>query len=59
MPNGTGMNGAGMPINKMQPGGLPNGTSDLEHDLESRKRKMQDVNDPEAKRVRQKTGMSM
>ncbi|KAI0757114.1 hypothetical protein C8Q80DRAFT_1265086 [Daedaleopsis nitida] len=58
MPNGTGVNGTGMPIHKMQPGGLPNGTTDLEHDLESRKRKMLEVNDPEAKRVRQKTGGS-
>ncbi|RPD63057.1 hypothetical protein L227DRAFT_644612 [Lentinus tigrinus ALCF2SS1-6] len=58
---GVGVNGAmngGLSLNKMQPGGLPNGSADLEHDLESRKRKMAEVAESEAKRARQKTGGS-
>lgn len=39
------------------PGGTPNGTADLEHDMENRKRKMQEAVESDAKRVRQKTGM--
>ena len=58
--NGVPMNGAtGMPMNKMQPGGLMNGSAELDQDLESRKRKMQEVVESEAKRARQKTGTSM
>ncbi|KAI0361749.1 hypothetical protein OH77DRAFT_1492728 [Trametes cingulata] len=59
------MNGNGMAIPKMQqggfpnmPGGVPNGSMDMEHELESRKRKMQEAVESEAKRVRQKTGGS-
>ncbi|KAI1797771.1 hypothetical protein LXA43DRAFT_876851 [Ganoderma leucocontextum] len=40
------------------PGGTPNGTADLEHDMENRKRKMQEAVESDAKRVRQKTGGS-
>ncbi len=43
----------GMPV------GAPNGTADLEHDMENRKRKMQEAIESDAKRVRQKTGMFM
>lgn len=54
------MNGNGMPMGKMLPGGFPggaqNGSVELEHELESRKRKMQEVVESDAKRVRQKTG---
>ncbi|KAI8995524.1 hypothetical protein BD414DRAFT_479785 [Trametes punicea] len=61
-----GINANGMPVAKMQQGGFPampgsagpNGSGDLEHDLESRKRKMQEAVESEAKRVRQKTGGS-
>ena len=63
--NGAGhptMNGAGM--SKMQPGGFPgmpgpasNGSADVDHDMESRKRKMQEAAESDPKRARQKTGM--
>ncbi|KAI0639294.1 hypothetical protein C8Q77DRAFT_1046559 [Trametes polyzona] len=66
--NGTphpAMNGNGIPMPKMHPGGFPampggaqNGSVDLDHDLESRKRKMQEAVESDAKRVRQKTGGS-
>ncbi|RDX55986.1 hypothetical protein OH76DRAFT_586460 [Lentinus brumalis] len=52
------INGAGLSLNKMQSGGLSNGSGDLEHDMDSRKRKMAEVAESEAKRVRQKTGGS-
>ncbi|KAI0824277.1 hypothetical protein BC628DRAFT_1323107 [Trametes gibbosa] len=59
------MNGNGMPMAKMHPGGFPaitgpvqNGAVELEHDIESRKRKMQEAVESDAKRVRQKTGGS-
>ncbi|KAI0670013.1 hypothetical protein C8Q78DRAFT_992406 [Trametes maxima] len=58
------MNGNGMAMAKMAqghfPGGIPgqNGVVDMEHDLDSRKRKMQEAAESEAKRARQKTGGS-
>ncbi|KAI0374281.1 hypothetical protein BV20DRAFT_935514 [Pilatotrama ljubarskyi] len=59
------MNGNGMGMAKMQQGGFPampgsvqNGSLDMEHEMESRKRKMQEAVESEAKRVRQKTGGS-
>ncbi|KAH9857885.1 hypothetical protein C2E23DRAFT_718417 [Lenzites betulinus] len=59
------MNGNGMPMAKLHPGGFPsipgpvqNGSIELEHDMESRKRKMQEAVESDAKRVRQKTGGS-
>ena len=60
----TAMNGAGpVPMPKMPPGGFPamagtapNGPADLEHDLETRKRKMQEAAESDPKRARQKTG---
>ncbi|EIW64780.1 uncharacterized protein TRAVEDRAFT_33530 [Trametes versicolor FP-101664 SS1] len=62
-------NGASHPamngnMGKMLPGGFPampggqNGNVELEHDMESRKRKMQEAVESDAKRVRQKTGGS-
>ena len=59
------MNGAGgsVPMPKMQPGAFPtmpgapaNGSGDLDHDLESRKRKIQEAVESDPKRARQKTG---
>ncbi|KAI0335418.1 hypothetical protein GY45DRAFT_1431031 [Cubamyces sp. BRFM 1775] len=60
------MNGNGMQMPKMPPGGfpampgpVPNGApGDVEHELDSRKRKMQEASESEAKRARQKTGGS-
>ena len=53
----------GVPLAKIPSGGFPaipggaaTGSADLEHDLESRKRKMQEAVESDAKRVRQKTG---
>ena len=69
---GTPTNGAnhpalnGVPMAKLAsaaypgiPGSASNGTTDLEHDMENRKRKMQEAAESDAKRVRQKTGMFM
>ncbi|EJF66597.1 hypothetical protein DICSQDRAFT_46065 [Dichomitus squalens LYAD-421 SS1] len=62
--NHPALNG-GVPLAKMPsggfpaiPGGAPNGPADLDHDLDSRKRKMQENVESDAKRVRQKTGGS-
>ncbi|CDO72348.1 hypothetical protein BN946_scf184977.g45 [Trametes cinnabarina] len=52
---GMNMNGTGM---KIPPVAVPNGAGELDHDSESRKRKMQEAVESEAKRARQKTGPS-
>ncbi|KAI0778073.1 hypothetical protein BD413DRAFT_466303 [Trametes elegans] len=54
------MNGNGINMVKGPQGGFPaqNGAVDMEHELESRKRKMQEAVESEAKRARQKTAGS-
>ncbi|OSD03539.1 hypothetical protein PYCCODRAFT_1476932 [Trametes coccinea BRFM310] len=55
---GMNMNGAGMKM-QIPPGAVQNGgAGEMEHELESRKRKMQEAVESEAKRARQKTGGS-